>query len=93
MKSRLNPHNQDCGNVSRLLARSGSAAQALDESRYGSDPTILVLSRIRAAPSARFGPVAVLFRSGAHVRRLFVRMARGLYSPKLSVCVAGYRNR
>lgn len=39
------------------------------------------------------GPVTVLFRSGAHVKRLFVRRPRGFSSPMLNAGGVGYRSR
>ena len=40
-----------------------------------------------------FGPVPVLFRSGAHVKRLFVRRPRGFSSPMLNADGAGCKSR
>ena len=40
-----------------------------------------------------YGPVAVLFRSGSHVKRPFVQKPRGFSSPMLNVCDAGCRSR
>ena len=39
------------------------------------------------------GPAPVLFRSGAHVRRLFVRRPRGFSNPRLNVGGADCRSR
>jgi hypothetical protein len=39
------------------------------------------------------GPAPVLFRSGAHVRRLSVRRPRVISSRGMSVCGAGCRSR
>jgi hypothetical protein len=39
------------------------------------------------------GPVPVLFRSGAHVKRLFVRRPRGFSSPMLNADGAGCKSR
>ena len=46
-----------------------------------------------SVPSSTTGPVTVLFRSGAHVKRPFVRRPRVISSPRLSACGAGYRSR
>ena len=44
-------------------------------------------------PRISDGPVPVLFRSGAHVKRLFVRRPRGFSSPMLNADGAGCKSR
>ena len=47
----------------------------------------------RQGGAAGFGPVPVLFRSGAHVKRPFVRRPRGFSSPMLNADGAGCKSR
>jgi predicted helicase len=49
--------------------------------------------RVSDDDTAEIGPAPVPFRSGAHVRRPFVRRPRGFSNPRLSVCGAGCRSR
>ena len=48
---------------------------------------------IQQSPWLIIGPVPVLFRSGAHIKRPCVRRPQGFSSPRLSVGGADYRSR
>ncbi|WP_415182603.1 hypothetical protein [Phaeovulum sp.] len=70
----------------------GMAPEAHPEFYRRFGKTVNADPRFQCRLCSKTGPAPVSFRSGAHVKRPFVRMPRGFSSPRLSVCGAGCRS-